>query len=220
MSEIPPHIRSADEVLQLASRIVDADAAEVRAQTSVSCQAGCSACCVQAVPVTASELRLLHQVMNELSDDDRAEVERTANDNAAQAQAAGIQAMVVPGEPGNRERDPGARYGSLGLPCPFLKDNRCSVYEKRPLVCREYQVRSDPKHCVPGSSGIVSVVTWSRDAVTGFRRISARLGEPEIYILGASLSSPPPPMPTAALTPSGPLMLLLTSLTRQVDETG
>jgi Fe-S-cluster containining protein len=24
----------------------------------------------------------------------------------------------------------------MGLPCPFLQDNRCSVYEHRPLACR------------------------------------------------------------------------------------
>lgn len=29
-------------------------------------------------------------------------------------------------------------YEMNALPCPFLKDNKCSIYEIRPTVCREY----------------------------------------------------------------------------------
>lgn len=31
------------------------------------------------------------------------------------------------------------RYlGELGKRCPLLKQNRCSIYEERPLVCRKF----------------------------------------------------------------------------------
>jgi Fe-S-cluster containining protein len=29
-------------------------------------------------------------------------------------------------------------YEMNALPCPFLKDDKCSIYEVRPTVCREY----------------------------------------------------------------------------------
>ena len=31
--------------------------------------------------------------------------------------------------------------------CPFLKDNICSIYKYRPLICRTYHVRGNPKEC-------------------------------------------------------------------------
>lgn len=31
--------------------------------------------------------------------------------------------------------------------CPFLKDNRCSIYKARPSTCRLYHVISDPEEC-------------------------------------------------------------------------
>lgn len=36
---------------------------------------------------------------------------------------------------------------SLRLPCPFLENDRCMVYEARPLVCRTYVVESNPQEC-------------------------------------------------------------------------
>jgi uncharacterized protein len=30
------------------------------------------------------------------------------------------------------------KYEMNALPCPFLKDDKCSIYEVRPTVCREY----------------------------------------------------------------------------------
>ena len=36
----------------------------------------------------------------------------------------------------------------FGTPCPFLKDNSCSIYELRPFVCRKHVVLFDnPKWC-------------------------------------------------------------------------
>lgn len=39
------------------------------------------------------------------------------------------------------------RYIQLGLVCPFLEDDSCSIYADRPFVCRQYLVRSDPELC-------------------------------------------------------------------------
>ena len=38
-------------------------------------------------------------------------------------------------------------YFKLGIACPFLEDESCSVYPFRPLICREYLVISSPDHC-------------------------------------------------------------------------
>ena len=44
-------------------------------------------------------------------------------------------------EPVNRD------YYALRLPCPFLEDERCSIYEQRPAACRELLVTSPAKYC-------------------------------------------------------------------------
>ncbi len=47
--------------------------------------------------------------------------------------------------------------------CPLLDDdNRCSVYEDRPLVCRSFNSTVDPKRCIPGVAGRASPELESR----------------------------------------------------------
>ena len=38
-------------------------------------------------------------------------------------------------------------YFQLGIACPFLEEESCSIYPARPLICREYLVISAPEHC-------------------------------------------------------------------------
>lgn len=44
-------------------------------------------------------------------------------------------------------RTVGLGYFHLGIPCPFLEDEACSIHPDRPLSCREYLVTSDPAYC-------------------------------------------------------------------------
>ena len=44
---------------------------------------------------------------------------------------------------------------ALGIACPFLEDESCSIYEERPITCREYLVTSPPEYCARvGSEGV------------------------------------------------------------------
>jgi Fe-S-cluster containining protein len=42
-------------------------------------------------------------------------------------------------------------------PCVFLKDDKCSVYSVRPIICRSYSVKSHPKHCYEFKKGLTKV---------------------------------------------------------------
>ena len=47
---------------------------------------------------------------------------------------------------------------SLGIPCPFLEDESCSIHPARPLVCREYLVTSPAELCAgPAQEGVTPV---------------------------------------------------------------
>ena len=43
------------------------------------------------------------------------------------------------------------RYLNQRLPCPFLADNACTIYEVRPLTCAALVSTTPPDWCVPGS---------------------------------------------------------------------
>lgn len=48
-------------------------------------------------------------------------------------------------------------YSSFKLPCPFLNKNECTIYEQRPLACREHFVNGSSEVC-RGRQGIAEVV--------------------------------------------------------------
>ncbi len=57
----------------------------------------------------------------------------------------------------DRELVDGA-YFALGVPCPFLEDESCSIHPERPLVCREYLVTSPAELCAgPEQEGVTPV---------------------------------------------------------------
>lgn len=47
----------------------------------------------------------------------------------------------------------------LGQPCPFLVEDRCSIYASRPLICRLHNsLHDDPEDCRIGPSGELKAV--------------------------------------------------------------
>lgn len=49
-------------------------------------------------------------------------------------------------------------YSSLKLTCPFLSSQQCSIYQLRPLVCREYLVSSPASVCHFTSSAMPQII--------------------------------------------------------------
>jgi Fe-S-cluster containining protein len=115
-----------------------------------SCRAGCSACCHhQMVPISTTEARRIAAVVDAMPEPRRSAVRARFDDadrritvwNESSGQGLGL----------NRERQTederlGA-YFSLGISCPMLENDQCSIYEERPLVCREYLVTTPAENC-------------------------------------------------------------------------
>ena len=72
-----------------------------------ACRSGCNHCCHIAVVVSEFEAKVI-------------------------AKAVGVQAIFTGNE--SSAEDAVERY--KGVPCPFLKKARCSIYEHRPIACR------------------------------------------------------------------------------------
>lgn len=115
---------------------------------SVSCRAGCGICCRQRVPIATFEAHRLRRVVDALPEPRRSEILARFNDACERIQES--HDLVRLDEEGlSREEMTrrAANYFRLMIPCPFLENESCSIYDERPLKCREYLVVSPAEYC-------------------------------------------------------------------------
>lgn len=147
--EIPPEALL-PSLQQLSDRVVNGVEDKVRRNgLEISCRKGCGACCRQPVPISRAEARLLAGVVEGMPEEAQA-VMRERFDSALQRlRESGLEdrAMNYHRLSEDEIRSMTHDYFELGIPCPFLEDESCTIHPFRPLVCREYLVISSPDHC-------------------------------------------------------------------------
>lgn len=146
--------------LEIGETLLQASAEEAeREGRTPSCGAHCGACCRQLVPVSRSEGAYLREmVITMLEPDHRERVQQriaAAREKlAANGMAAELAGLPAEGDRGKRQNT-GLRYFFLGIACPFLEEESCSIHPWRPLACREYLVTSPSSRCSsPSAEGI------------------------------------------------------------------
>ncbi len=87
---------------------------------ALACRSGCAHCCHQSVGVTPPEALAIHRHVRATFDPDARERLRTR-----------INALAETARQATKDQ-----RLSPDLPCPFLVEQRCSIYEVRPLSCR------------------------------------------------------------------------------------
>ncbi|HEX2757089.1 MAG TPA: YkgJ family cysteine cluster protein, partial [Thermoanaerobaculia bacterium] len=75
----------------------------------------------------------------------------------------------------------GLAYFRLGIPCPFLEEESCSIYADRPIVCREYLVTSPAANCADPKSGTIDQVELPGKVWTALAR-AGTTGPPALFI--------------------------------------
>lgn len=143
-----------DDLLPLARGLSDAVVGEtVRAVEQsgqcISCKAGCGACCRQLVAISEVEARRIARVVEQLPAPRRAVVEGRFAEARRRLDESGLLHDL---QDTKKVTDSG--YGALtsayfeqGIACPFLEEESCSIYEERPITCREYLVTSPAENC-------------------------------------------------------------------------
>lgn len=149
-------------VQALADNVVGVAVDEVtRRGEHVSCKAGCGACCRQLVPITEPEARQISDLVEALPEPRRSVVkDRFAAARLGLESAGLLDFLENPPPDGSAEENQniGIEYFRLGIPCPFLEEESCSIHPDRPVTCREYLVTSPAECCKDPTLDVVRPV--------------------------------------------------------------
>ncbi|MGC4097727.1 MAG: YkgJ family cysteine cluster protein [Nitrospira sp.] len=118
-----------------------------------SCSKGCAACCRMLVPLSSPEAFALGQWVRSLPSVQQARISKRFAEAKAQLLSHGLwQQLSKLGDTSTPQNDDeleevNRRYYALRMPCPFLEDESCTIYDERPVACRELLVTSPAEHC-------------------------------------------------------------------------
>ncbi len=135
---------------EFCSHIVDGVAENAQNQgASISCKEGCGACCRQHVPISPAEGRLIASVIENLPETRQAIIRKRFAKAVHRLRESGAMDKAMNYHQLSKEETiaMAKEYFELGIACPFLENESCSIHPFRPLICREYLVISSPSHC-------------------------------------------------------------------------
>lgn len=115
----------------------------------ISCRGGCAMCCRHRVPIAEFEAHRLRRLVESMPEPRRTEIIARFQAVEERIRAAGVAGSFDSDEPISLEemtRRAGS-YFRLMIACPFLEDESCSIYDERPLKCREHLVTSPAENC-------------------------------------------------------------------------
>ena len=127
------------EAMVATYRYVDSAVAKALEKLTISCKKGCNDCCKLLCTCTFAEALLIADTLLRRSDE---EWDAWLPKLRAAAQEADFPEV---------DND---TYFKKKVPCVFLKDGACSIYEIRPAACRLHYVLTPPENCSPDAPTI------------------------------------------------------------------
>ena len=144
----------------------------------VPCRKGCCCCCDYLVSLSMPEVYFLQLEMERWDADRRHAVLSDCLVAANKILSADNLSRYQIADGGNLA-EINAWYGTLGVSCPFLTGDSCSIYGIRPLACREHLVTSPPQFCKPGQAQDGELVTMPVSILEALARLAGGLEETE-----------------------------------------
>ena len=175
---VPAGPASIEDLLPIFQGLSDlmGDRAIARAEAAgatLSCRAGCGACCRQLVPISASEAQAVTRVVGAMPEPRQSRVRaRFAATVEALDQAGLLERLTGEGDLEGLGMD----YFRLGLACPFLEDESCSIHPDRPTSCREYLVTSPATACAAPSAKTIDLLPLDGDPSRALLKAEAEIG--------------------------------------------
>lgn len=144
LTDLLPTLRSLSDALGGAALAAAEGAGE-----RLSCRQKCAACCRHLVALEETEARRIAELVEEIDEPWRSKIKARLKAALQEVEAAGLL-------PRYREMEKVTKadflsfaleYFARKIPCPFLEDESCLIYEERPFVCRQYLVVSPAENC-------------------------------------------------------------------------
>lgn len=148
ITDIIPLMRSLGE--QAHQQTIDQT---IQSGATISCQKGCAACCRMMIPLAPPEAIVLKTVVEALPAPQKEPLLERFQSTQRTLRESGLEEELhrlafSEEQVTDKELEPLNRaYYSLRMPCPFLENEVCSIYEHRPSACRELLVTSPPDLC-------------------------------------------------------------------------
>jgi Fe-S-cluster containining protein len=170
LSEIVPLLH------ELASKTVELAIDRAKREGKVvSCKAGCGVCCRQLVPVAPAEaFYMVDQMMAMPITERKQPLERFDGNEKRLISTGLIPAIRNLGDTSDNNAV-ALEYFYLGLPCPFLENQSCSIHAWRPIACREYNVVSPAAHCSDPFHRKVETIRLHRRMSEGLSRLCSHV---------------------------------------------
>lgn len=143
----------------------------------IACKKGCSHCCSRIVVTTRVEVLALIDYILAFTD----------FDTHAIKEKVGIHSRMLADFLNARSqgKDENAIWFGRDIPCPFLTDGVCSVYEARPLSCRIYHSTDQAEKCKANVRD-VGQLRMLEDAEALFKMVTFMIAEKVGKSLGVS----------------------------------
>lgn len=116
---------------------------------TISCRAGCGACCRQIVPISETDALFLADYVASWPEERRNHVRARFEAALAAFEAAGLLDEIrrIEEFAPDVRLEIAVKYFRAGVACPFLEDESCSIHPVRPMSCREYLVTNPAINC-------------------------------------------------------------------------
>jgi len=164
-------------VLELSSKLIDIEAKRSEHEgASISCKKGCGACCRQLVPLSPAEAWLVADVVASMPSAKQGEVRAAFVTSLKQLAESPLRQLFEGVELRPEDVLPTSiAYFELGIACPFLVDESCSIHAQRPSICREYLVTSPAQNCAVLGRAAIDRVPLHVRVSEALSRVSARM---------------------------------------------
>jgi Fe-S-cluster containining protein len=176
--------------LALDERLIGmAVASEAKQGREVSCRKGCGACCRQAVPLAPAEAWMLADLVASFPAERKGRVLARFAAAKEKLESEGFGGRSLGSEASNDQvLALGLDYFRLGIPCPFLEDESCSIHPHRPSSCREFLVTSPAENCSKPGELPMDPVPLATSLTEGLSKLSAMVMNTEPQVIPMTLA--------------------------------
>jgi len=153
---------------------------------SISCRKGCSACCRYLIPLSVPEIFRFREELLAMPKDKGSRILKScavAAKRILDESSESLDADIITKNNLDQTDHLSKWYAGLKLPCPFLSEGLCELYEQRPLACRQHIVTGSSFFCHPDNRGKPDVIAMPVNVLEAVGQLTAELENSEIEAL-------------------------------------